>query len=267
VANTHSTEPGRAGLVREIALAEKLADVARRLALEYFRRPLAVETKLDLSPVTVADRTIETEMRKLIRAEFPTHGIRGEEYAAESGADETWVLDPIDGTKSFITGFPLFGTLIALVHGAVPILGLIDCPALRERWIGVRGAATELNGQAVRTSRCAHLREARLYSTSPDAFNAEDWSTYDRVSRGAALRRFGGDCYIYGLVASGHCDLVIEASLKPHDYFALVPVIEGAGGRLTDWRGAPLDWNSDGRVIAAASESLLAEAVEALRSD
>lgn len=266
MANTHSTEAGQAGLVRETALAERLADVARRLALEYFRRPLAVETKPDLTPVTVADRAIETEMRRLIRAEFPAHGIRGEEYAAESGSAETWVLDPIDGTKSFISGFPLFGTLIALVRGAVPILGLIDCPAMRERWLGVRGAATHMNGAAARTSRCAHLREARLYATSPDAFSAEDWSTYDRVSRSVALRRFGGDCYIYGLVASGHCDLVIETSLKPHDYFALVPVIEGAGGRMTDWRGDPLDWNSDGRVIAAASESLLAEAVAALRS-
>ncbi len=264
---THPKDPGHAGLVREIALAEKLADVARRLALDYFRRPIAVETKPDLSPVTIADRTIEAEMRRLIRAEFPTHGIRGEEFAAESGAAETWVLDPIDGTKSFITGFPLFGTLIALVRGAVPILGVIDSPAMRERWLGVRGAGTQLNGEAARTSSCTRLKDARLYSTSPDAFNATDFGTFDRVSRTVALRRFGGDCYLYGLLASGHCDLVVEASLKTHDYFALVPVIEGAGGKLTDWHGAPLDWNSDGRVIAAASESLLAETVAALNSD
>lgn len=256
----------RAGLVRETALAGRLADVARSLALDYFRRPLAVETKADLSPVTAADRAIETEMRRLIRAEFPAHGIRGEEFAAQSGTGDTWVLDPIDGTKSFITGFPLFGTLIALVRGAEPVLGVIDSPAMRERWLGVRGAATELNGQPVHTSTCAHLRQARLYSTSPDAFTADDWQSFDRVSRSASLRRFGGDCYLYGLLASGHCDLVIEAGLKAHDYFALVPVIEGAGGRMTDWYGAPLDWKSDGRVIAAASESLWAETVAALRS-
>jgi myo-inositol-1(or 4)-monophosphatase len=249
---------------RALALANRLADAARNIARSYFRQPLAVEQKADRSPVTDADRAIETEMRRLIRAEFPTHGIQGEEFAAVAGAEFTWVLDPIDGTKSFISGYPLFGSLIALTQGARAVLGVIESPALGERWVGVEGTPTQCNGVAVRTSACTSIEQARVYSTTTDAFSAERMQRYDTYSRRAIIRRYGGDCYLYGLLASGHCDLVIEAAMKPHDFQALVPVVEGAGGKISDWNGRPLDAQSGDSVLAAATPALWSEAVEAL---
>lgn len=249
---------------RALALADTLADRARSIARSYFRRPLAVEHKPDRSPVTVADREIETELRRLIRAAFPAHGIRGEEFAAEAGGEFTWVLDPIDGTKSFITGFPLFGSLIALLRAERPVLGVIEVPALGERWFGSEGAPTVFNGTPVRTSACNSIAQARLYTTTAEAFQGDDLRRYQAVAARAQLRRYGGDCYIYGLLASGHCDLVIEAAMQPHDFQALVPVVEGAGGRISDWNGRALDVNSDERVLAAATPALWEQALEVL---
>jgi len=249
---------------RALALGHRLADSARKIALGYFRNPIAVEQKADRSPVTVADRAIETEMRRMIAAEFPAHGIRGEEFAGQDGAEYTWVLDPIDGTKSFISGYPLFGSLIALTAGVRAVLGIIEAPAMHERWVGIEGAATVCNGTPVRTSSCASIEQARVYSTTADAFGEERLGRYDTYTRRASIRRFGGDCYLYGLLASGHCDLVIEAAMKPHDFQALVPVVEGAGGVISDWNGAPLDAQSGDSVLAASSEALWAQAVEAL---
>lgn len=249
---------------RALALANRLADAARTIARSYFRSPIAVEQKADRTPVTAADRAIETEMRRMIRAEFPTHGIQGEEFAAEAGTEYTWVLDPIDGTKSFISGLPLFGTLIALTHGARSVLGVIEAPAIGERWVGVEGAPTLFNGVAARTSNCTSIEEARVYSTTTDAFDAERLRRYDSYSRRAAMRRYGGDCYLYGLLAAGHCDLVIEAAMKPHDFQALVPVVEGAGGKISDWSGLPLDAHSGDSVLAAATQALWTQAVDAL---
>ncbi len=245
--------------------AQALADAARPIAMRYFRQPVEVETKADHSPVTVADRMIESEMRRMISERFPGHGVFGEEFAERIGRDYTWVLDPIDGTRSFITGMPLFGTLIALVRGGDPILGVVDFPALRERWVGRAGEATQVNGQPARTSDCREIAQARCYCTSPDMFEGDDLQRFEALSRKAAMRRFGGDCYGYALLASGHCDLVVEAGLKPYDYLPLVPVIEGAGGRITDWQGGRLGFESDGRVVAAASEGLLRQAIDALR--
>jgi len=249
---------------RALALANKLADAARGIALEHFRQPIAVERKADSSPVTVADRGIETRMRALIRAEFPSHGIRGEEFGAEAGADFSWVLDPIDGTKSFVTGFPLFGALIALEHQSRAVLGVIEAPAMGERWIGAEGAGTTFNGAVARTSGCTALERARMYCTSTDCFRGDELARYENCSRRAQLRRYGGDCYIYGLLASGHCDLVVESALKPHDFQALVPVVTGAGGRISDWDGQPLTGESGERVVAAATEALWRQALAAL---
>ena len=247
-------------------LAMRLADIARGRARASFRTALAVELKADGSPVTVVDREIESEMRRTIRARFPTHAIRGEEYGVEGDSDReyTWVLDPIDGTKSFVTGFPLFGSLIALLRGGRPVLGVIEAPILGERWIGAVGRATRLNGERASVSPCRSLERAVLYTTSAELFDPEDRAGYERVGARCALRRFGGDCYLYGMLASGHCDLVIESRLKPHDFMALIPVIEGAGGRISDWHGDPLDLQSDGRVVAAATEDLWRETIDAL---
>jgi inositol-phosphate phosphatase/L-galactose 1-phosphate phosphatase/histidinol-phosphatase len=249
---------------RALDLAGRLADAARAIARRYFRHSLEVEQKSDRSPVTIADRAIETEMRRLIRAEFPQHGIQGEEFAAEAGDEFTWVLDPIDGTKSFISGMPLFGSLIALTRGGRAVLGVIEAPAQDERWVGVEGRTTECNGGPVHTSDCRSIEAARVYSTTTDAFDDSRLKRYDDYSRRAALRRFGGDCYLYGMLASGYCDLVIEAAMKPHDFQALVPVVEGAGGRISDWNGRALDAQSGDAVLAAATPELWQQAVAAL---
>jgi inositol-phosphate phosphatase / L-galactose 1-phosphate phosphatase / histidinol-phosphatase len=248
-----------------LAFAQGLADAARPIAMGYFRQPVLVETKADQSPVTIADRMIESEMRRLISERFPGHGVFGEEFAEQAGRDYTWVLDPIDGTRSFITGMPLFGTLIALMHGDDPMLGVVDFPALGERWVGRVAHGTLCNGKPVRASDCRTLQQARCYCTSPDMFDLVDGQRFEALSRRVAMRRFGGDCYGYALLASGHCDLVVEAGLKPYDYLPLVPVIEGAGGRITDWQGRRLGFESDGRVVAAANEELLRQAIDALR--
>ena len=256
--------PEALDLTHELALAQRLADAARLIAMAHFRRPLAIESKADHSPVTIADRAIETELRRLIQSEFPGHGILGEEFGTTRGTDFTWVLDPIDGTKSFITGIPQFGTLIALLHGEKPVLGIIDIPATGERWLGQHGKPSLFNSAVAKTSECRNIESARICTTSPDMFDAEGWRRYDALSRRAPFRRFGGDCYIYGLLASGHCDVIVEMGLKPYDYLAMVTVIEGAGGRISDWRGQPLGLHSDGRVVAAASVPLWREALEAL---
>jgi inositol-phosphate phosphatase / L-galactose 1-phosphate phosphatase / histidinol-phosphatase len=243
-----------------------LAETAGRIALTHFRSGVDFERKQDLSPVTIADRTIEQELRRLISIRFPEHGILGEETGSTPGDRYTWYLDPIDGTKSFISGMPLFGTLIALADekkGGV-IAGMIDMPALAERWYGTSHGTTFNEGPA-RVSRAVNLEDAQIYTSSPDIFSPEDWARYDALSRKAMFRRFGGDCYQYGLLASGHCDLVVECSLKPFDFMALVPVVEGAGGVICDWDGQPLTRHSDGRVVAAANAGLLEQALAILR--
>ncbi|KQT85281.1 histidinol-phosphatase [Aurantimonas sp. Leaf443] len=237
------------------AFAETLADMARTLARQHFRKTFAFERKADESPVTAADKAIESALRTAIEERYPEHGIFGEETGRTGSQDRVWVLDPIDGTKSFITGMPLFGTLIAFVEGGATRLGAIEMPALGERWIAVEGRTT-MNGAPARTSGCTQLADARVFTTSPDYFVGEDWPRFDRVSRLAAMRRYGADCYQYALLASGFCDLVIETGLQPYDYMALGPVIEGAGGVMTDWEGRALSLDCDGRVIAAATPAL-----------
>jgi inositol-phosphate phosphatase / L-galactose 1-phosphate phosphatase / histidinol-phosphatase len=243
-----------------------LAETAGRIALMHFRSGVDFERKQDLSPVTIADQTIEQELRRLISIRFPEHGILGEETGSTPGERYTWYIDPIDGTKSFISGMPLFGTLIALADekkGGV-IAGMIDMPALAERWYGTTRGTT-FNEEPARVSRAVNLEEAQIYTSSPDIFSPEDWALYDALSRKAMFRRFGGDCYQYGLLASGHCDLVVESSLKPFDFMALVPVVEGAGGVICDWDGQSITRHSDGRVVAAANTALLEQALAVLK--
>lgn len=249
------------------SFALSLAELAGSISMPYFRKPLTVEHKADTSPVTIADRSVEAAMRKLIDQKYPSHGIFGEEHGKENlGGDQLWVLDPIDGTKSFITGMPTFGTLIAYLEYGAPVVGVIDIPATFERWLGVSGKPTLFNNGECRTSPCRRLSEANIYATSPDIFDAAGRDAFERVSRNAAMRRFGGDCYTYGLLASGHVDAVMEMSLEPYDYLALVCVIEGAGGVITDWNGNALHEGSDGRVIAAATQDLHTEILSLIKS-
>jgi inositol-phosphate phosphatase/L-galactose 1-phosphate phosphatase/histidinol-phosphatase len=235
-----------------IALALGLADAAGEAIRPYFRQPLTVDDKADLTPVTAADRAAEQAMRSLIESRFPEHGIIGEEFGRiRENAEFMWTLDPIDGTKSFISGVPLFGTLIALTGAKRPILGIIDQPISRERWVGVAGRPTTLNGAVVHCRACAGLAAATLFATTPDMFKGGDAAAFARMSAAAKLTRFGADCYAYGLLAAGFIDLVLEADLKPYDFCPMVPIVEGAGGLATDWRGTPLDLASEGRVLIA----------------
>lgn len=246
-------------------LADDLADAAGEVLAHYFRTPMRVESKGDESPVTKADRDAEIAMRALIADAHPEHGILGEEFdPVNPEAEFVWVLDPIDGTKSFITGKPLFGTLVALARGGRPLLGIINQPVLHERWRGAEGKATTFNGEEARVRPCAGLEDAILYATSPHMFHGADAEAFARVTGVVQHALYGADCYAYGLLASGHADLVVEADLKPYDYAALVPVVEGAGGIITDWAGEPLSLASDGRVIAAGDGAVHAQALERL---
>jgi len=250
-------------LSADIALASRLADAAGAAIRPFFRAACAQETKADASPVTEADRAAEAAIRGLLAEHRPADGIIGEEYGRErEDAERIWVLDPIDGTRAFIAGRPTFGTLIALLVEGRPVLGVIDQPIAGERWVG-SPEGTSFNGTPVRTRACPDLARASLATTSPHLFDGPDEQGFLSVARAVSrgnLRQnlvYGGDCYNYGLVASGFLDLVIESGLQLYDYAALVPVVEGAGGRMTDWSGRSLDQKSDGRVIAVGDPALV----------
>jgi histidinol phosphatase-like enzyme (inositol monophosphatase family) len=255
-----------------LGFAQHLADTARTVALRYFRTSPHIICKADKSPVTVADCEIESLLRQLIHERYPRHGIIGEEYGRAPGVSPAesynWILDPIDGTKSFIMGNPLFGTLIGLLRGDEPVIGLIDLPAMGERWIGAGKSTTfndGMNDCAAVASKCHSIEQTRLY-IAPAPGQADEHYGIAALSRLAALTNPVCDCYAYGLLASGHCDLVVESGLEPFDYLPLVPVINGAGGWMTDWSGNPLSLNSDGRVIAAATKPLLETAINVLKN-
>lgn len=251
----------------DLALANRLADAAGAAIRPLFRGAWSEERKDDRSYVTEADRAAEAAMRAIIEAELPTDGIIGEEYGTRNeGAGRQWVLDPIDGTTSFIAGRPIFGTLIALLQDGWPVLGVIDQPISGERWVGRIGHPTLFNGKPARTKPLKELSDAVLATTSPHLFTNEEADAFMSVAKQVAEKKiiFGGDCYSYGLVASGHIDLVIEAGLKLYDYAALVPVVEGAGGMMADWQGNPLDAGSDGTVIALGDPARLEDVLEAM---
>ncbi len=248
----------------DLALAHALADAAGAAIRPHFRALAAVEAKADASPVTVADRAAEAAMRAILAAERPGDGVIGEEYGEDRpDAARVWVLDPIDGTRSFVAGRPIFGTLIALLEDGVPVLGVIDQCITGDRWTGAAGRPTSLSGRAAATRRAA-WPGAHLATSSPHYFSTADFAAFERVRAAAGETIYGGDCYNYGLLASGHVDLVVEANLKLYDWAALVPVVAGAGGAMTDWAGAPLRRDGDGRVVAAGDPALLPAVVAAL---
>ena len=249
-----------------IAAAEAAADVAAVVVRPFFRAGLAADLKSDASPVTIADRSAELAMRGVLSQRFPDHTVSGEEFGAlNPGQRYRWVLDPIDGTRAFITGRPQFGTLIALLDGDTPIVGIIDQPITRERWIGAAGRATVFRGEFGRAGcrPCASLAEAELSCTSPQIY-AGDAPRWQNLVGQVRRTRFGGDCYAYGLVALGQIDVIAEATMQVWDWAALVPVIQGAGGSVTDWDGEPLRLDGDGRVLVLGDPTLLAQAKAAL---
>lgn len=249
----------------DMLLAGRLADAAGAAIRPFFRKRFAMEAKSDLSPVTEADRAAEAAMRAILAQERPDDGVIGEEYGPDRPeAERVWVLDPIDGTRSFVAGRPIFGTLVALLDRGQPMLGLIDQPISGERWVGARDAATTLNGAPIMTRPCPSLADAHLATTGPGYFSSESWTAFERARQAARDTLWGGDCYNYGLLAAGHLDLVIEDGLKLYDFAALVPIVEGAGGIMRDWNGRPLDIGSDGRVIAAGDPRLVDIVVQTL---
>jgi histidinol phosphatase-like enzyme (inositol monophosphatase family) len=259
-------------LADALAFAETLADAARAAILPHFRGGGRAENKAaeGYDPVTEADRASEAAMRALIRARFPHHAIEGEEFADhEAEGDWRWILDPIDGTRAFIAGLPTWGVLIALAHKGRPVLGVLDQPFTGERWRGFPGGADHESPHSPRrpiaTRRAARLDEALLMTTDRYLFAGDELSAFERLRAACRLTRYGMDCYAYGALALGGVDLVFESGLKPVDIAALIPIVEGAGGVVLDWTGAPASSARPlgGRVLAASSSSL-AEAALAL---
>lgn len=251
-----------------LAAANAAADVAGAVIRPFFRAGVGADLKSDASPVTIADRTAERAIRAVLAERFPDHGILGEEFGLENpNARMCWVLDPIDGTRAFITGRPTFGTLIALMDGDTPILGIIDQCMTGERWVGAAGRATIFSGPMggrAGCRACPDLADAEASCTSPDMFDEIETSRWNAL-RGAARRSsFGGDCYAYGLAALGQIDLVVECSMKVWDWAAIVPIIEGAGGRMTDWNGNALRADGDGRTLVVGDPALLAPSLALL---
>lgn len=247
---------------------EQLASASGDTILPFFRTALAIENKAGagFDPVTAADRAAENAMRALIRATFPAHGILGEEYGSEhSDAEYVWVLDPIDGTKSFIAGMVAWGTLIGLMRFGEPVYGMMHQPFTRERFYGDGGAACYRGpggDRDLRVRACNGLSDALMFTTSPLLMNETDRERFRRVENVVRLSRYGGDCYAYCMLAAGHIDLVIETELKPHDVVALIPIITGAGGIITTWDNGPAQ--NGGRVVVAGDARVHAAALEML---
>ncbi len=252
------------------AFLDRLATVAGEVILPYFRTSLSVEDKsrgAAFDPVTAADRAAEQAMRALIRQQFPSHGVVGEEFGPDRpDADYVWYLDPIDGTKSFISGMPAWGTLIALTHRGAPVLGMMHQPFIGERFVG-DGVDARYTGPAgarkLMTRACASLADAMLYTTTPLLMKDADRARFVAVENQVRLSRYGGDCYAYCMLAAGHLDLVIETELKPHDVIPLMPIIAGAGGIMTTWEGEPA--SNGGRIIAAGDKRVHDEAMRVLK--
>ena len=252
------------------AFVDQLATVSGEAILPFFRTSVGVEDKgsaAGFDPVTAADRAAENTMRSLIKRNFPEHGIVGEEYGNErTDAEFVWVLDPIDGTKSFISGMPAWGSLIALTHFGKPVFGMMHQPFIGERFSGDGGAANyrgPAGARELHVRPCAKLADAILFTTSPLLMSPPDRAAFGRVESAVKLSRYGGDCYAYCRLAAGHVDLVIETGLKPHDIAALIPIVAGAGGIVTTWDGEPAV--TGGRIVAAGDKRVHQAAMELLK--
>jgi myo-inositol-1(or 4)-monophosphatase len=257
------------------AFVEKLADVAGDMILPFFRTALAAQDKNlggAFDPVTEADHAAEAAMRRLIEQTFPHHGIIGEEFGSvRSEAEYVWVLDPIDGTKSFIAGMPIWGSLIGLLHNGRPTYGMMVQPFTRERFVGDGGGAVwrgpgrdhAIVERKLATRLCAELAQATVVTTSPRLYAEAKLAAFHRVEAKARLSRYGGDCYAFAMLAAGHVDCVIESGLKTYDIAPLTPIIEGAGGIVTNWEGG--DAAGGGDIVACGSRELHAEVLRLLR--
>jgi histidinol phosphatase-like enzyme (inositol monophosphatase family) len=249
-----------------LAFAIELGDRSRQVMSRALAERPKFEIKPDSSYVTETDKGIERELRAMIAVAFPAHGILGEEFGAlNAGAEYVWVLDPIDGTAAFVAGLPVFGTLIALLHDGVPVVGIIDHLVTNDRWIGAAGRPTTRNGRPVRTRSCPNLSQAMLSASNPDFFSAEERPLFERLRSRTQWRIYGGSCFSYGLLASGRTDIAIDSGLSIHDYAPYVPILAGAGGVITDWAGEPITIRSGRQILAAGDPERHAEALSLLR--
>ncbi len=248
-----------------LAFAHQLADAAGAVIRPYFGQSLAVDAKADDSPVSIADREAEATIRALIAAHYPEHAFFGEESGSRASASPyTWVIDPIDGTRAFLAGTQEWGTLIALCEHGIPILGILDQPVTRERWVGMAGVPTTYNRSAVHVRHCDKLTLAEMSSTSARYFTPVEASHFVMLADQCVRVIEDGDCYAYGLLARGERDLVIDAGLKPYDILALVPIIMGAGGVISHWDGAAVTMAHYANIVAAANPELHQEALAIL---
>ncbi len=245
--------------------AQHLADADRAVLRRYFRSGIASEAKADESPVTRADREAETAVRALIEEHYPDHGIHGEEFATvRGGAEWSWLVDPLDGTKSFLKGKPTFGCLIALAHHGRYVLGIIEQPMTGDRWIGADGHGTTHNGHPVKTRACPVLDQAVMAAVGPDAETEADEPKVAPLRQGVRWLMYGLEAMAYGAMANGTLDLAIDGDLGIDDIAALEPVVRNAGGVLSDLKGNPVDMTYTGRVLAAGDPRLHEQAVRLL---
>jgi inositol-phosphate phosphatase/L-galactose 1-phosphate phosphatase/histidinol-phosphatase len=250
-----------------VKFANLLADSASQTSMKYFRTKLEVDNKDDESPVTIADKETEKIIRDEIRKNFPNHGILGEEYENENLESEfIWVIDPIDGTRSYIAGHKDFGNLISLLHNNQPIIGIINCPAHNERWLGIKDVKTTCNGKNVLTSGIKKIENAYLFTSGVYFYEPFFRKGFETLKGKTKYFRLGGDCYMYGMLSSGLIDIVIEDTLKAHDYMALINVVEGAGGKISDKYGKPITLQSDGSLIASSSSQLHNEIINIINN-
>jgi len=247
--------------------AGHLADESGAFIRPLFRRKIDIISKDDESPVTEADQGGERVMRAIINERYPDHGIVGEEYGAENGdAEWVWHLDPIDGTKSFISGSPLFATLIALTRNGKPVVGIINQPVNNERWLGIEGQQTTFNGKPVSTRSCGALDAATLYTWGAECLLGPNAGQMQELVRRTKLTRFSADGYAYGLLAHGFVDIVADEGMKPHDYLALAPVVKGAGGTITDWDGNEIEFGVGERTLAVGDARLQKPVLDILQA-
>ena len=248
-------------------LANQLADASRALFAPALGLAPQVQVKSDRTLVTELDRAIEIRMRELIMQRYPSHGILGEEQGSTAIQNEfCWVLDPIDGTAPFVAGVPVFGSLIALLHNGEPILGLMDLPTTQDRWLGVKGAATLHQDKPCQTRACDSLADAMLSTSNPDFFAASELPAFEALRSRTRWRIYGACCMAYGLLTSGRTDIAIDSKLKLWDYAPFIPMIQGAGGRITDWQGRALTLdNCPPQLLAAGDPRRHAEALDLIQ--
>nr|WP_306266961.1 inositol monophosphatase family protein [Pararhizobium sp. IMCC3301] len=237
--------------------ALRISAAACAIPKRYFRSSLSIDQKSDESPVTIVDRETEEFLRRELLAQFPDHGIFGEEFGRQSGDSAyEWIIDPIDGTRSFISGNPLYGMLLALLRNSEPVFGIVRMPELEEVYTGTSGTAFRNGTEPLAVSQTRDLSDAAIYINEGEKIHAAHPALFQRLCKTGQLRRFAYDCYPHMLLAAGHIDAVIDFDLQPYDYLPLVCVVKGAGGIMTDWQGENLTLRSDGRVISAATPEL-----------